>query len=144
MNLRTCRAIASIALAGLLSACATVSPAADTPSLVGTAWVLSALPGHTPVAGSIVTLRFEASRASGSAGCNQYSGTYTSSGSSLTFGPAATTRMMCAEPEGLMEQEQRFLQALRSVASARLEGDRLELRSTDGALAISLTRVPAP
>lgn len=54
-----------------------------------------------------------------------------------------TARKMCAEPEGLMEQERRFLQALLSVASARREGDRLELRTTEGALAIALTQAPA-
>jgi len=77
---------------------------------------------------------------SGSAGCNNYSGTFTASGSSLRFGPAAATRKMCAQPEGVMEQEQQFLKALETVATIRQEGDRAELRTADGALAVSLHR----
>jgi heat shock protein HslJ len=78
-------------------------------------------------------------RVSGSAGCNNFMGTYTASGSSLKFGPAATTRKMCAQP-GVMEQEQQFLKALESVATIRQEGDRAELRTADGALAVSLLK----
>lgn len=83
-------------------------------------------------------------RASGSAGRNDYTASYTSAASSLSFGPAATTRKICAEPARIMEQERQFLQALRTVAPARQEGDRLELRTADGALAVSLTGAPAP
>jgi hypothetical protein len=39
-----------------------------------------------------------------------------------------------------MEQEQAFLNALGSVALARREGDRLELRTAGGALAAILER----
>jgi heat shock protein HslJ len=64
-------------------------------------------------------------------------GTYTASGASLKLGPAATTRKLCAQP-GVMEQEQQFLKALESVATFRQEGERAELRTADGALAVSL------
>ena len=63
MNLSTRLAVASLALAGLLSACTTMSTAADAPSLDGTAWVLSSLPGRTLVPGTTATLRFEGGRA---------------------------------------------------------------------------------
>lgn len=39
-----------------------------------------------------------------------------------------------------MEQEAQFLRALESVATVQLEGPRLELRTDDGALAVTLTR----
>jgi len=61
----------------------------------------------------------------------------------LTFASAATTRRMCAEA-GVMEQEQAFLKALESAATARMEGNELELRTADGALALSLVRNPGP
>lgn len=260
MNPRFRLAIASIVLAGLLSACAAMPATTDAPSLDGTAWVLSALPGRELLPFGSVTLRFEAGRASGtdgcnrytvpyaatgstlkvgsagtstqmacppdvmqqarafmssltdarsyrvdagqlqllgadgvvlaslapqgqgvagtswgvtgynngkqavvsalvgttlsmafsddgrvsgSAGCNNYSGTYQSDGSSLRFGPMATTRKMCAEPQRIMEQEQQFLKALETVATVRREGDGLELRTAEGALAVSLTRESA-
>ena len=78
-------------------------------------------------------------RVSGSAGCNNFMGTYTVSGSSLKLGPAATTRKLCAQPD-VMEQEQQFLKALESVAAIRQEGERAELRTADGALAVSLLK----
>jgi heat shock protein HslJ len=51
----------------------------------------------------------------------------------------ASTRRACAEP-ALAEQEQAFLRALESVATMAFEGDRLDLRTSDGALAIILIR----
>ena len=257
MSLCSRLALAGLVVSGLLSACTSVSPAAETPSLDGTAWVLSALPGRPVEPGTIVTLRFDGGRAggvdgcnryvtsysadganlrllasgastqmacprpvmlqavvfmqrladtqayrieggelqllggdgevlakfapqaqtvagtewrvtgynngrqavvgvlagttltmafaadgkvSGSAGCNPYMGTYAQSGESLRFGPSATPYKTCDEPEGVMQQEQAFLKSLQLVATARREGDRLELRSADGALAVALDR----
>jgi len=40
----------------------------------------------------------------------------------------------------VMEQERQFLRALETVATARFEGDRLELRSAEGQLAVTLTK----
>jgi heat shock protein HslJ len=45
--------------------------------------------------------------------------------------------MACLQP-GVMEQERAFVAALRSVASAKVDGERLELRRADGSLALSL------
>jgi heat shock protein HslJ len=41
-----------------------------------------------------------------------------------------------------MQQEALFLAALQSAATFRIDGDRLELRTADVALAVSLTRSP--
>jgi len=55
----------------------------------------------SPLAGSEITLLFGADgMVSGSTGCNNYSASYTLEGDALTIGPAAVTRMMCAEPRG--------------------------------------------
>jgi len=43
----------------------------------------------------------------------------------------------------VMEQEQQFLKALETVATVSQEGNRLELRRADGALAVTLAREPA-
>ena len=40
---------------------------------------------------------------SGSAGCNTYNGTYTVDGSSISFGPLATTKMACPVAETAVE-----------------------------------------
>jgi heat shock protein HslJ len=123
---------------------------AQATQVAGTAWKVTGINNGkggvaSLVADTNVTLEFGAeARASGTAGCNRYTAGYTADKGVLTFAPAAATRMMCAAP-GVMEQEQAFLQALTRVATMRMEGDRLELRTADGALMISAQRAaPAP
>ena len=117
--------------------------------LAGTSWkVVGYNNGKQAVvsvlADTELTMQFATDgRVSGSAGCNQYTGSYTHDGSTLRFGPAASTRRMCARPEGIMEQEQRFLQALETVATATWEGDTLELRGGQGQLVVSLVKQAA-
>ena len=118
---------------------------AQSQAIAGTSWRVTAYNnGRQAVAslrsGSVLDLSFGTDgQASGSSGCNRYIAPYQASGTALSFGPAAATRRMCAEAE-VMEQEQQFLQALATVATARREGDRLELRTADGALAVSLVQ----
>lgn len=52
----------------------------------------------------------------------------------------ASTLKACLEPEGLMEQETEFLTALSTVDTYRVEGSQLEMRTADGAIALTLTR----
>ncbi len=90
------------------------------------------------IAGTELTADFGADGAlSGSAGCNRYTATYEAAGTSIKIGPVGSTRMACADPAGAMTQEMQFLQALATAATYRLDGDRLELRTADGALAAS-------
>jgi heat shock protein HslJ len=92
------------------------------------------------VAGVAVTVQFGSDgQASGWAGCNRWTASYTVERSSLKFGPPAVTRKMCAEP-GVMAQEQDFLNAMATVSEVRMEGERLELRTARGAMALVLYR----
>jgi len=52
-------------------------------------------------------------RAYGTGGCNHWFASYTLDEKSINFGPVGSTRKLC--PPALMEQEQRFLQALNKV-----------------------------
>lgn len=114
-------------------------------SLAGTSWRVTGINNGRQAVESVaqdakVTLAFDASgRVSGSAGCNRYTAAYTVEGTNTTIAPAAATRMACPQP-GVMERERQFLDALTSVRSARIEGDRLELRTATDALAISAVR----
>ena len=78
----------------------------------------------------------------GSAGCNNFMTSYTLDGQNITIEPAATTRKMCPG-EGVMEQETQFLTALTTAATWNISGEVLELRTADGALAVSFTLQPA-
>jgi heat shock protein HslJ len=81
---------------------------------------------------------------SGSTGCNLFRGAFTHDAPSgaLTLEGVASTRKACPNPEAAT-QEQAFLEALRSATSVRLDRDRLELRSDDGALQVSLRTATA-
>ncbi|MCX7893176.1 MAG: META domain-containing protein [Burkholderiales bacterium] len=120
--------------------------AAQRETLAGTSWRVTAYNnGRQAVVGAkdgtALTIAFsEDGRVSGSAGCNSFSATFKQAGAKLSIGPAAATRKMCAAPAGVMEQEREFLKALETVATARAEGDRLELRTADDALAVMATR----
>jgi heat shock protein HslJ len=115
--------------------------------LAGTSWSATGINNGKQavvglVQGTSVTLAFGADgRATGSAGCNSYTAAYSVDGSNLKFARAAATRKMCAQPD-VMDQEIAFLKALETVATARLDGDQLELRTAGDALALFLKRVP--
>ena len=120
--------------------------AAASLTLAGTAWeVVGYNNGKQAVTsvlrGTNITARFgEDGRVTGSAGCNQYFASWETAAESITIGMPATTRMACAEPDGIMEQEARYLEALHTAASFRFDGDRLVLRTAEGAIAVTLAR----
>ena len=129
--------------------------AADVQDLTGTEWDVTMYNnGREAVVGVIegteITALFgDNGEMSGSAGCNQYIGSYTVSGNTIQIGQLGTTFRLCAEPEGVMEQEQAFLAALQSAAAFRIEGDQMEMRTAADAIAVMMTRrvvvdLPAP
>ncbi|MEZ4613242.1 MAG: META domain-containing protein [Caldilineaceae bacterium] len=101
------------------------------PDLADTSWVLSALNGRLPVAGSTVTLAFGTDgTASGTDGCNQFSGTYTQDGEALTFPqPMALTMMACEEP--IATQATDYMAALAATDGFTASSTQLVLRSGD-------------
>ena len=114
--------------------------------LGGTSWIVTGYNnGKQAVVGVIdgseITANFDANgKLSGSAGCNTYTTTFETSGKTIKIGPAASTRMMCAEPAGVMEQEAQYLMALETAATYRLNGDTLEFRTAEDALAVTFKR----
>jgi heat shock protein HslJ len=113
----------------VLFGCAPIAGTAAKPvSLDGTDWTLTAMSGKAPVAGSKITLTFEQGSASGSAGCNGYhSTTTTTDGAKLKFGMTSSTKRACLAQE-LNVQETAYLDALSKVAAYEVSGDRLALR----------------
>lgn len=107
-------------------------------SLTGTTWVLTYYHNGaealvSSLAQTQITLVFgEDGQVSGSAGCNTYQAPYQVEGTHLTVGAPATTRMLCAEPAGIMEQEAAYLQALTRAATYTIIGDELTLFDREG------------
>ena len=88
---------------------------------------------ETPaVAGTTVTLKFgEDDRASGSTGCNSFSGTYQVRGDNISFSRLISTRRACLD-QNANEQEQRFLSTLGAANRFRLTRGRLTILSDRG------------
>lgn len=120
-------------------------PDAARPSVEGSIWSLLSFVGQKLVEGeaapwpdpnpvregSEITLTLAGGMASGSAGCNTYRATYSRS-AAITFGPLTVTKKACPAPEGVMAQEQLYLDALKDVTGYRLVGSELWLESDDG------------
>lgn len=80
-----------------------------------------------PLEGTVLTLKVNESGFKGSAGCNQYYAKLDLTNKPLKLDRLSTTRMFCPQPEGLMEQERRFIKALRHTKSLELQGYYLKL-----------------
>ena len=120
-------------------------PGAPQNPLNGTAWQVT---GYyvggavaSPIVGTTLTSRFDASQISGNAGCNTYNGSYSVSGTSISIGQLATGMMACSDVPGQMEQEQAFLAALQSSSTFQFNGSSLELRRWDGTITVMYTRL---
>jgi heat shock protein HslJ len=120
---------------------------AQSTDLAGTSWdVISYNNGKQAVvsvmAGTTLTATFGADgNLTGFAGCNDYNATYAASGKkTIEIGPVASTRKFCEQPAGVMDQESQYLTALSTAATYTIDGSKLELRTSEGALAAQFNK----
>jgi heat shock protein HslJ len=109
----------------------TEARAAPQPSLTGQTWQLTKLgPIDRKKAG--ITVRFTIDgKVSGFSGCNNYGGTYTTSGGSIAVSrKLALTQKACARP--VMVQERLYLAALTATRTYSIAGNNLTLRGRSG------------
>jgi putative lipoprotein len=138
------RNIATVALAAvlLLSVAGCALPGSPTGDpLKGTSWRLVTLGGAGLIPGTQITATFEDGQVRGSGGCNSYGGSYQVSGDKLIFSDLYMTEMACLDPEGIMEQEQKYLEFLGMAQTFRLSSGQLQIFASGGE---ALTFVPAP
>lgn len=114
------------ALISLIAACSSGGGAA--PGLAGSSWTVVTIAGIDAV-GTQPTMAFATDGSvSGTTGCNQYNGTYTTDGQTIKIGPLAMTRMACLE-EAVNAQEVAFTAALEGATTWAIDSDGdLELR----------------
>lgn len=105
-----------------------------TEQLEGTKWALQSYgePDNLKdvLADTEITAEFVSSEGTvkGSAGCNSYFGGYELKGSQLSIpGSIGVTEMHCMEPEGVMEQEQKYLATLQLAKSYKINDDELRI-----------------
>lgn len=122
---------------------ASVSSQRSAPALVGTSWVLDALQGAAPVAGSTVTAFVESDGSvSGSGGCNRYRAKFTVTDGTLELDAPPVSTMMACDP-AVMTQEAAFFKALEGVRSFTVEGTRLTLSDEADKPALTFTATSA-
>jgi len=116
----------------------------NTSDLAGTSWMVT---GYnigedavtTLIPGSEISLSFSMDgKISGKAGCNNYSATYEINQGAIKLGPVASSKTMCLEPTGIMQQEAAFLNGLSTVSSFRMDGNSLDLLAADGSIVLLL------
>ncbi len=113
--------------------------------VVGTQWVLTELVTATAVSTSRVlekaapTLTVAADgTVSGSTGCNRFTGNAAVGDTALTFGPLATTRAACPDPE-LADIESAVLAVLSGEVRYTVEGAQMRLTAADGVTGLGYT-----
>lgn len=116
--------------------------------LIGTIWSLEffndGVGSYTSVdpQTSITTIFNADNTVEGNSGCNTFTSTYSQSENSLSIGTIALTRMYCAEPEGVMEQEKAFLAALENSSTYTIDGNTLVTFDNGGERLLRYTSKP--
>lgn len=108
-------------LPALVIACGSASGAPRDP-LAGTQWQVVRIGGADRISGTELSLSFAEGQAGGHSGCNSFGGSYEIEGDRLVFRELTLTLMACMEPEGVMDQEAAYLDALNST-------ERFEIRN---------------
>jgi heat shock protein HslJ len=139
---RKCAAwVLGAAVALSLSAAGCASKPAPLPSIIGL-WDAQDIAGTPVPKDARVTLSlYGDGRAVGRAGCNNYTGSYKRTGTAISFGPLATTRMACS-PE-LMSLEQTYLAALAAATRADRQPNNTLVLSSEGGAQILFQREEA-
>ncbi|MFN7056793.1 META domain-containing protein [Hyphomonas sp.] len=89
--------------------------------LTGDEWQVAELNGGALAEGTKITLAFDgnAERIAGTGGCNRYNAGYDLTGEGISFGPAMSTQMACADPA--MAQERVFLDTLGAITNLAID-----------------------
>ena len=136
-------AVVTLVLAGV-AACGSSSSGGKGGTIEGIAWDVEA---YADASGAMkdapVTVpmdaRFEGGSVAGTSGCNQYNGPYTLSGSSLTVGALASTKMLCDQIAN--DAETAYLAALGKAATYTAEGGKLTIYDKDAKEVVRYTEV---
>lgn len=115
---------------------------AVTGDLQGTSWKVTGVNTGTALESSALTEALTIDfgtegSVTGRGGCNNFTGTYTLDGGTITFSEFASTMMGC--DEAVMEMEDKYLAALAAASTVERSGDSLTLRDGDGAMQVTAT-----
>lgn len=103
-----------------------VDPEVVRKELLGKVWICESLFGREVHGEAKLTLELlPDGTVKGNGGCNDFTGTYTLAGETLTFGPIMQNKQFCGAAAG--EQEFSYFSFLGQVKTFKVDGDELEL-----------------
>ncbi len=118
-----------------LSAQAQAQTQSPDPALSAGAWRVVEIEGAQAAHGE--TLRFTGQGIAGQSACNRFSAGLKQQGQAVEISPPVSTRMYC---EGRMDDERRYLDALKAAQGYTLSGDTLSLKDADGRTRVKLSK----
>jgi heat shock protein HslJ len=127
---------------------ATVAPE-PTPTRIpidGATWILESIDGQPPIKGTHLTLTFNEPWFGGYDGCNDFGGRHESGqpiierDGTISLPPAARTLQGCVTPPGILDQADRYLDAMKQDAKARIVEDRLHILDGSGEVVLVFAR----
>ena len=115
--------------------------------LAGTKWELVSLNDEDLIANTAITLNFTEDYLGGEMGCNGYGGSPDSgkyhakgNGAFTLEPPFAVTVQLCTEPEGIMEQEAAYIEALMAASRYQVVDNHLEIENESGEMILIFHR----
>jgi heat shock protein HslJ len=118
-----------------IGACNSQSSTLPPEDLAGTSWFVKQIGPFEDVDSITAEFQADSRKASGNAGCNDYTVEYTSDGNNIAFSNFVTTRIACINST-VVKMEQEYQLALLAVQSYARTNGGLELYSGDGELLI--------
>ncbi len=123
-----------------------VTGAADAPSLFDAVWQIEDIDEGGVIDRSHITMQLSREgRVAGSTGCNRYFGSVIVGDGTIKVDGVGSTRMACVP--AIMQQEQRFLQALQDLRRYAIDGDLVRLFDDAGDQRLRMIRTderPSP
>ena len=120
------------------AAIAVPGSSSTTLSIDGATWILELIDGQPPIAGTYATLIFDGPQFHGFDGCNFIGGRHESGkpiinpDGDILPPPVGGTAMGCMSPPGILDQADRYVEAMQQGAKARVVDDRLHIVDRSG------------
>ena len=112
----------------------------------GATWILESIDGQPPIKGTHLTLTFHEPWFSGYDGCNDFGGRHESGqpiierDGTISLPPTARTLQGCVTPPGVLEQGDRYLDAMKQDAGARVVDNQLHVLDGSGEVVLVFVR----
>ncbi|MCY3691841.1 MAG: META domain-containing protein [Chloroflexota bacterium] len=130
----------------LATATAVPEPTPTKLPIDGATWILESIDGQPPIKGTHLTLTVNETWFGGFDGCNDFGGRHESGqpvierDGTISLPPTVRTLQGCVTPPGILDQADRYLDAMKQDARARVVGDHLHILDGSGEVVLVFAR----